>query len=310
MSKGILVVGSLNMDMSVNLEKIPTVGETVLGNDLSYRAGGKGANQACAAGLLGGEVRMLGCVGKDEFGEKQIENLKKAGVDTSYLKKSDDQPTGTAIICVDSHGDNNIVVIPDANKECDAEYLKRQRELFEWCDYVVLQMEIPYDSVLCAAMMAKEAGKTVILNPAPAPDELPEELCRNVDYLTPNETELMKLSGVTDCSVSSMKKGAMILLEKGAGCVIVTLGEKGALLVKKGEECLYPAKKVKAVDTTAAGDCFNGAFAAALAEGMKEGAALGFANAASAIAVTRKGAQESLPAREELKDYLGDVLAV
>lgn len=253
---------------------------------------------------------MLGCVGKDEFGEKQIENLKKAGVDTSYLKKSDDQPTGTAIICVDSHGDNNIVVIPGANKECDAEYLKRQRELFEWCDYVVLQMEIPYDSVLCAAMMAKEAGKTVILNPAPAPDELPEELCRNVDYLTPNETELMKLSGVTDCSVSSMKKGAMILLEKGAGCVIVTLGEKGALLVKKGEECLYPAKKVKAVDTTAAGDCFNGAFAAALAEGMKEGAALGFANAASAIAVTRKGAQESLPAREELKDYLGDVLAV
>ncbi|PXX48566.1 ribokinase [Hungatella effluvii] len=310
MSKGILVVGSLNMDMSISLNSIPAVGETVLGNDLFYRTGGKGANQACAAGRLGGDVRMLGCLGWDEFGDKQIESLKWAGVDTSCLKKSENQPTGTAVIYVDSNGDNNIAVVPGANKDCDLEYLKAQDKLFGWCGLVVLQMEIPYESVLYAAQRAKEEKKTVILNPAPAPNELPDELYRLVDYLTPNETELMKLSGITDCDMSSMKRGAELLLDKGVGCVIVTLGDKGALLVKKGEEYLYPARKVKPVDTTAAGDCFNGAFAVALAEGKTEGEALEFANTASSIAVTRKGAQDSLPTREELDSCIKKGLAV
>lgn len=303
MKKGILVIGSLNMDMSVNLERIPAVGETVLGNDLSSRTGGKGANQACAAGKLGADVQMLGCIGQDEFGKKQIETLSEAGVKASGLKISSRRPTGTAIIYVDSSGNNNIVVIPGANEGCDVAYLEDQAELFEWCDYVVLQMEIPYDSVLFAARRAKEAGKTVILNPAPAPDVMPEELYRLVDYLTPNETELMKLSQVTDTGMNSMKTGARRLLEKGVGCVIVTLGDKGSLLVRD-KECLYPARKVKTVDTTAAGDCFNGAFAVALAEGFDEGEAVRFANAAASIAVTRKGATQSLPDRSEVEACL------
>lgn len=303
MKRGILVIGSLNMDMSVNLERIPAVGETVLGNDLSSRTGGKGANQACAAGKLGADIRMLGCIGRDEFGKKQIESLHEAGVKASDLKVTQEQPTGTAIIYVDSSGNNNIVVIPGANKECDTAYLEAQAEAFDWCGCVVLQMEIPYESVLFAAGKAKEAGKTVILNPAPAPDEIPEELYRLVDYLTPNETELMKLGQVTDSGMDSMKLGAGRLLKKGVGCVIVTLGDKGSLVVRD-KECLYPARKVKSVDTTAAGDCFNGAFATALAEGMSEGEAVRFANAAASIAVTRKGASESLPDRSEVEACL------
>lgn len=310
MNKGILVVGSLNMDMSISLDIIPTVGETVLGKGMSYRNGGKGANQACAAGRLGGNVRMLGCLGRDEFGDKQIQSLEQAGVDTSCLKRSEKQPTGTAVIYVNSRGDNNIVVVPGANEECNPAYLETQNALFRWCSLVILQMEIPYEAVLYAARKAKEEGKTVILNPAPAPNELPEELCHLIDYLTPNETELMKLSGVTDCDINSMKRGARLLLDKGVGCIIVTLGDKGALLVRKGEEYLYPARKVETVDTTAAGDCFNGAFAVALSEGKTEREALEFANMASSVAVTRKGAQESLPTREELISGLKKELAV
>lgn len=300
MKKGILVIGSLNMDMSVSLDKIPEVGETVLGNGLSYREGGKGANQACAAGKLLAEVRMLGCIGQDEFGKRQRESLEESGVAAEYLKESLSQPTGTAIIYVDVRGDNNIVVIPGANNQCDAEYLSAQHELFEWCDYVLLQMEIPHDAVEFAVIKAKEMGKTVILNPAPAPETLSEHILQAVDYLTPNETELMKLSGVKGDSIEEMKKGASILRERGVKQVLVTLGDRGALLVKEGETRIYPAQKVKAVDTTAAGDCFNGAFVTALAEGKSEEEAILFANAASAIAVTRKGAQESLPMREEL----------
>lgn len=303
MKKSILVIGSLNMDLSVNLERIPAVGETVLGKDLSSEAGGKGANQACAAGRLGADIWMLGCVGQDEFGKKQLESLREAGVKADRLKITQEQTTGTAIIYVDSLGSNNIVVIPGANEECDTAYLEDQAELFDRCDYVVLQMEIPYESVEFAARKAKEAGKTVILNPAPTPDAIPEELYRLVDYLTPNETELMKLSRVEDTSLDCMKRGARRLLEKGAGCVIVTLGDRGSLLVRE-KECLYPARKVEAVDTTAAGDCFNGAFAAALAEGLSEGDAVLFANTAASIAVTRKGASESLPVRTEVEACL------
>ena len=166
MRKGILVIGSLNMDMSVYLDKIPEVGETVLGRGLSYRTGGKGANQACAAGKLKGDVRMLGCIGQDEFGKKQRESLEEAGVTGEYLKISDSQPTGTAFICVEASGANNIVVVPGANDQCDIEYLSSQHELFEWCHYVLLQMEIPLEAVEFAVKKAKQMGKIVILNPA------------------------------------------------------------------------------------------------------------------------------------------------
>lgn len=297
MKKGILVIGSLNMDLSIDLAKMPVTGETILGRGIAYKAGGKGANQACAAGKLGGRVRMLGCVGQDEFGQKLVKSLSESGVETDYIKESRDLPTGTAVIYVDDNGDNSIVVIPGANMACDMEYLKEQDEQFHWCDYVVLQMEIPYEAVWYSVKRAKELGKTVILNPAPAPDEIPEEILSLVDYLTPNETEIIALNGK---SKDDIREGAEKLLGRGVSNVIATLGDRGALLVNRYGETFYPARKVVSVDTTAAGDCFNGAMVAALAEGQSEAEAILFANIASSIAVTRKGAQESLPIREEV----------
>ena len=297
MKKGILVIGSLNMDMSIDLAKMPVTGETILGRGIAYKAGGKGANQACAAGKLGGRVRMLGCVGQDEFGQKLVKSLSESGVETDYIKESRDLPTGTAVIYVDDNGDNSIVVIPGANMACDIEYLKEQDEQFHWCDYVVLQMEIPYEAVWYSVKRAKELGKMVILNPAPAPDEIPEEILSLVDYLTPNETEIIALNGK---SKDDIREGAEKLLSRGVSNVIATLGDRGALLVNRYGETFYPARKVVSVDTTAAGDCFNGAMVAALAEGQSEAEAILFANIASSIAVTRKGAQESLPIREEV----------
>lgn len=297
MKKGILVIGSLNMDLSIDLAKMPVTGETILGRGIAYKAGGKGANQACAAGKLGGRVRMLGCVGQDEFGQKLVKSLSESGVETDYIKESRDLPTGTAVIYVDDNGDNSIVVIPGANMACDIEYLKEQDEQFHWCDYVVLQMEIPYEAVWYSVKRAKELGKMVILNPAPAPDEIPEEILSLVDYLTPNEAEIIALNGK---SKDDIREGAEKLLSRGVSNVIATLGDRGALLVNRYGETFYPARKVVSVDTTAAGDCFNGAMVAALAEGQSEAEAILFANIASSIAVTRKGAQESLPIREEV----------
>lgn len=297
MKKGILVIGSLNMDLSIDLAKMPVTGETILGRGIAYKAGGKGANQACAAGKLGGRVRMLGCVGQDEFGQKLVKSLSESGVETDYIKESRDLPTGTAVIYVDDNGDNSIVVIPGTNMACDIEYLKEQDEQFHWCDYVVLQMEIPYEAVWYSVKRAKELGKMVILNPAPAPDEIPEEILSLVDYLTPNETEIIALNGK---SKDDIREGAEKLLSRGVSNVIATLGDRGALLVNRYGETFYPARKVVSVDTTAAGDCFNGAMVAALAEGQSEAEAILFANIASSIAVTRKGAQESLPIREEV----------
>ncbi|WP_349768934.1 ribokinase [Hungatella hominis] len=297
MKKGILVIGSLNMDLSIDLAKMPVTGETILGRGIAYKAGGKGANQACAAGKLGGRVRMLGCVGQDEFGQKLVKSLSESGVEIDYIKESRALPTGTAVIYVDDNGDNSIVVIPGANMACDIEYLKEQDEQFQWCDYVVLQMEIPYEAVWYSVKRAKELGKTVILNPAPAPDEIPEEILSLVDYLTPNETEIIALNGKRK---DDIREGAEKLLGRGVSNVIATLGDRGALLVNRYGETFYPARKVVSVDTTAAGDCFNGAMVAALAEGQSEAEAILFANIASSIAVTRKGAQESLPIREEV----------
>lgn len=302
MSRGILVVGSLNMDMSVHMETMPAVGETVLGDGLGYQMGGKGANQACACGRLGGDVKILGCVGRDEFGSRQIESLGAAGVDALGLRQSPGLPTGTAVIYVDRNGDNSIVVIPGANRECGEQYLREQDELFRWCGIIVLQMEIPMEAVLYAARRGRELGKTVILNPAPAPDEL----LGLVDYLTPNETELAKLSGIAAVGQTDLKRAARLLIEKGVKKVLVTLGEQGALLVDGETERLYPARQVESVDTTAAGDCFNGALATALAEGMAEDEAIRFANLAASLAVTRKGAQSSLPDREEVERLSGD----
>lgn len=300
MEDEILIIGSLNMDAVIRMNELPKKGETVLGQSLTYVPGGKGANQACASGKLGGKTTMLGCVGGDMFGIQQLENLKKNNIDISYMQKMDEKPTGTAVIYVDHEGNNNIVVVPGANATCDKQYLKKHDFLFQSHKFFVFQMEIPYDAIFYGIARAKELGKITILNPAPAPDTIPDKVLEKIDYLTPNETELIKLSGMPSVSEENIRKGARFLLSKGVKNVLVTLGHKGVMLVNDNVEKIYPARKVKAVDTTAAGDCFNGALVTALAEGKELEEAVIFANLASSVAVTRKGAQSSIPNRSEV----------
>lgn len=302
MDKRILIIGSLNMDIVIEMKRMPLIGETVLGKNLTYVPGGKGANQAYAAGKLGGKVTMLGCVGDDSLGQKLKDNLAKSGTNVSYIRNIEGKSTGTAVIYVNGDGDNSIVVISGANEACDVEYLKQNEVLFAESDYVMFQMEIPYETIFYGIGRAKELGKTVILNPAPAPDSLPEDIWEKIDYLTPNETELLKLTGQQEMTMDNIRNGAHVLLEKGVKNILVTLGEKGVLFVNDKEEKLYPARKVTAVDTTAAGDCFNGAFITGLAEEMGFEEAIVFANLASSLAVTRKGAQSSIPGRDELEE--------
>lgn len=304
MKKKILVIGSLNMDQSIRLDRMPLVGETVMGYGITYQAGGKGANQACAAGRLQAQVRMVGCVGEDSFGQTLRNQVEACGVDVSGIRRTEDCATGMAVIYVDGKGDNSIVVIPGANGACSTEYLQQMDEWLCWCDYLLMQMEIPHETVFCAARRAKELGKTVILNPAPVPDSLPEGLLALTDYVTPNETELEKLSGISASGRENVRLAAKKLQEMGTENVIVTLGEEGAYWLGRQNEGFFPSRRVEAVDTTAAGDCFNGAFAAALAEGMDTEEAIRFANVAASIAVTRKGALDSLPDRRETEDVV------
>ena len=304
MRKGILNIGSLNMDMVIGMQCMPLIGETVLGNGLSYIPGGKGANQACASSKLGGEVIMLGCVGADSMGASLLESLKQCGTDISYIRAIREVPTGMASIYVDENGDNSIVVVSGANACCSVEYLKEHDFLFQDAEYIMLQMEIPYDAVFYAIERASELKKTVILNPAPAPDALPDGIWNKIDYITPNETELLKLSGLGEMSPEAIEEGARRLLEKGVKHVLVTLGDKGVLYKDANETWICPTRTVAAVDTTAAGDCFNGAFVTALAEGIPVRQAVRFANTAASVSVTRKGAQNSIPLRGEVDSLI------
>ena len=306
MEKKILIVGSLNMDMVVEMSAMPKEGETVLGRSVSYIPGGKGANQAYAAGKLGGNAAMLGCVGADDMGRKLKENLAESGAGVACVSEVPETPTGMAVIYVNGNGNNSIVVIAGANAACDVGYLKEKDEMFREADFVIFQMEIPYEAVFYGIRRAKELGKTVVLNPAPAPEpgQIPEDVWGAVDYLTPNETETAKLSGTGDDSEDGVRRGAQILLEKGVKNVLVTMGEKGALLVNGEGSRIYPTRKAEAADTTAAGDCFNGAFVTGRAEGMDVPEAVAFANTAASIAVERKGAQSSIPGRDEVERML------
>lgn len=301
MESRILIIGSLNLDMTIEMKQMPVVGETVLGDSMAYSAGGKGANQACAAGLLGKHVKMLGCVGRDDFGRRLRQSLAKDGVDISCLMEDNRKTTGMASIYVDKRGQNSIVVVAGANTSCDVSYLRDMDEVLEDCDYLLLQMEIPIETVCYAVKRGRELGKTIILNPAPAPDEIPDEILSMIDYLTPNESELFKLAGITGNDMDAIREGAKQIRNRGVKQVIVTMGEHGCYLAGPEGTEIFSARKVESVDTTAAGDCFNGAFAAALAEGKSVEDAIRFANVASSIAVTRKGAQNSLPTRQEVE---------
>ena len=297
----VLVIGSTNIDISIRVNRFPKKGETLLGSDISYKYGGKGANQACALGKLGGDVTFLTCVGEDAHGHEIIDSLKACGVDVSKVKYTNMHQTGTAIINVDDNGDNTIIVVQGANLECDVEYIKENEEAFAKCDYVLLQMEIPLNAIEEAIRLAAKYGKKVILNPAPASDALDKEVYKYITYMTPNETEI----GIMAKQTGETKDLSNKLKTMGVKNVLVTLGSKGAILYKEdGSEVTSDAYKVNALDTVAAGDCFNGAFVLGLDNGLSEKEAMQFANAASGIAVTRSGAQESIPTYDEVKEFI------
>lgn len=297
----VLVVGSLNMDLLIQSPRLPKPGETLLGCRYASKHGGKGANQAYAAAMLGSSVAMLGCVGDDRFGSSLIGKLQEAGVDTGFIGAQHEKTTGTAFVMTDSEGNNSIIVIPGANELCTAEYVHRNRELFQQADCVLLQLEIPIDGVIEGVRLAKEYGKRVILNPAPARSDIPADILCMVDVLTPNETELALLTGIDTDTTEKIEHAARILLEKGVGSVVVTLGEAGAMLVTAERTCLFPARRVKAIDSTGAGDCFNGVIAALLAVGTELEEAIRVANAAASISTTREGAMCSMPSQKEIE---------
>jgi ribokinase len=306
MSALIAVVGSLNADFVYTAQRFPAPGETVTGNDFAVFAGGKGANQAFAAARLGGRVNMLGQVGNDTHATWLKENLAGAGVNVSGVLTDPAVSSGVAVIGIDGSGQNQIVVVPGSNGTFSVDRLSASAGALAGAALVLLQLEIPLETVAAAAWRAKEAGATVILDPAPA-HSLPSELLHSVDYLTPNETELAALTGGpigAGQSRAEIAARAQRLRQLGAAKVLVKMGAAGALVVSGTGEHFWPAFAVEAVDSTAAGDAFNGAFAAALAEGRPEIEAGRFAAAAAGCSVTRRGAQPSMPSRAEVEALL------
>ena len=299
--KKILVIGSMNMDFVTDVPHMPAVGETILAQGLEFVPGGKGANQAFAMGRLGGDVAMLGAVGADTYGERLCENLARAGVDVSQVRRCQEAATSIAVIGVTPQGDNSIIVLPGANRTVDRAYLEEHRGLLEACDILAMQLEIPLDTVLYAAKEAKALGKTVVLDPAPAVPDLPEELFPCLDLIKPNETELSILTG-RPYRPEDLGESARALRAKGVRNVLVTLGGEGSYLLKEdGSEARFLADKtVPVVDTTAAGDSFMAGLCVGLAQGQSLEEAAGLAAAVSDIVVTRRGAQSSIPTREEV----------
>ncbi|MCL2352439.1 MAG: ribokinase [Firmicutes bacterium] len=293
----IAVIGSLNMDMVITSPKMPLMGETVMGGGFITSPGGKGANQAVAASRLGGDVAMAGCVGDDAFGDRLLENLRQSGVDVGRVRRLPGVSTGVAMIIVVG-GDNTILVDPGANALLTPDML--DEDFIAACDTVMLQLEIPPETVSRAADIARRHGVRVLLNPAPA-RPLPAGLLAKADVLTPNETECGLMTGAEIASVGDAGRAIPDLLARGARNVIVTMGKNGAVY-NDGDKIVHcPAPPVKAVDTTAAGDCFSAAVAVALGEGKSIAEAVGFACRAGALTVQKMGAQASLPWRDDLR---------
>lgn len=301
--KNICVIGSLNMDLVVNVDTMPKPGQTIIGSNFKEVAGGKGANQAVAMARLNGNVSMIGKVGEDGFGQTLINSLKNDKVDTTYIQTSKGA-TGVALITVDKNAQNSIVVSPGANFEVKEDDIDNNIEAIKNSDIVVLQLETPLNTIKYALNKAKELNKYTILNPAPAV-KLDDEIIKNVDLLTPNETELEIISGVSIETEEDIQKAAQIMIEKGVKELIVTLGSKGSLYINKEKSMFKKAYKVEAVDTTAAGDSYTGALAVALSQDKNIEDAMDFASKVGALSVLKEGAQSSLPTLEDVKNFRG-----
>ncbi len=297
--KSVLVVGSSNTDLIIRVPRIPRPGETVLGGAFSTAAGGKGANQAVAAARAGGRVTFVARIGADGFGDRTLAGLEADGIDTRHVLRTAEAPSGIALITVGERGENSISVASGANALLSEADVARAGEAFAAADIVLLQLESPLAAVEAAVRKAGERGIPVILNPAPA-RELDDALLAGVSVLTPNEHEAELLTGIAVEDDRSAREAARRLRDRGPGTVVITVGERGVYASAEGFEGSVPAFKVEPVDTTAAGDVFNGALAVALAERLALREALRFAQAAAAISVTRLGAQPSAPTRAEI----------
>ena len=297
----ICVIGSINMDLVVNVDEMPKKGQTLIGSNFKEVPGGKGANQAVAASRLGANVCMVGKVGSDGFGQNLLNQLKNNNVDTKYIQ-IEEGASGVALITVDKNAENAIVVSPGANFKLAQKDIDNCIDAIKESNVVVIQLETPIDTIKYALEKSKELGKFTILNPAPAV-KLGDDIIKNVDLLTPNETELEILSGVSINNEDDILKAAQVMLEKGVKKLIVTLGSKGSLYIDKENKKFKKSYKVDAIDTTAAGDSYTGAIAVSLSQGKNVEDAIDFASKVGALCVTKEGAQTSLPTIEEVLNY-------
>ena len=304
--KNIVVIGSTNTDMVVKASRLPAGGETVLGGEFLMNAGGKGANQAVAAARYGNRVVFVAKTGNDLFGERVRSSLREDDIVTDYVSIDPLHPSGVALITIDARAENCIVVASGANMYLSTADVDAAREEISAADVVLMQLESPIETVTYAARMAAEAGVKVVLNPAPAPDKpLPEELMRSLYLITPNRSEASRLSGIEVKDMESAREAAKAILDRGPQSVIITLGGDGSLVYDGQEFTFIEATKVEAVDTTAAGDTFNGVLATMVAEGRNLIDAAREASLAAAISVTRMGAQPAAPTRAEVAAMIG-----
>ncbi|PWC20063.1 ribokinase [Brenneria roseae subsp. roseae] len=299
----LVVLGSINADHILNLEQFPRPGETVIGKQYSVAFGGKGANQAVAAGRSGANIAFIACVGEDDIGARIRQQLSDDRIDVSAVETIKNETTGVALIFVNGEAENMIGINAGANAAVTPDYLDRYQQHIIDASALLMQLESPLETVIAAARLAHDNQTKVILNPAPA-CELPDELLSLVDMITPNETEAQYLTGVTVETEEDAAQAAQVLHDKGIETVLITLGSRGVWLSVKGEGQRIPGYRVKAVDTIAAGDTFNGALVTALLENQPMSSAVRFAHAAAAIAVTRRGAQPSVPWRDEIDAFL------
>jgi ribokinase len=294
----ILIVGSVNMDLVVRVPHSPKPGETVLGGDFETFPGGKGANQAVAAARMGGEVTMVGRVGNDNFGDTLIQGMVNDNIKTTYLVKDSEAPTGIAMIAVAADGENMIVVASGANYQVSPDDVNNARDIMRDTDLLLLQLECPMEAVTAAVDLAQAYDVPVVLNPAPA-QPLSQHLLSNINALTPNEEELLMLTGEKEISKAIRKS-----MDWGVKNLVITLGANGVRVITDRIDKHIPAHEITAVDTTAAGDAFNGAFAVMLAEGKSLLEAVNYGMAAGALSATKRGAQPSLPTREAVETLM------
>ena len=303
----LVVLGSVNADHVLQVPRFPRPGETLHGNRYQVIPGGKGANQAVAAARLQADIGFIACVGDDAFGRDIRDHFAQDGMNIEHVRIEQDCPTGIAMIQVSDEGENTICISAEANDHLTTEVVNQSRQAIEQADYLLMQLETPMEGVIAAAAMAKQAHTQVILNPAPA-KALPAQLLANIDIITPNETEAEVLTGIAVIDEASAAKAAQALHDQGIHTVMITLGAKGVWVSEQGQGRIIAGFRVKATDTTAAGDTFNGAFVAGLLEKMPLESAIQFAHAAAAISVTRFGAQTSIPHRQEVDEFLAQHL--